>query len=179
MRALFVLSLVVLVAWSGAAQTPTMTVAPRDKTPVVDGTMAADEYGGTLVLGRYTIAMSRVGGELYLGISAQTTGWVAVGLGSLKMAGSTIFIGYVNRTGLALKPQRGVAHTHTDTTTDALLGSAGSETGGRTTIELRLRAAPFLASGATEIPMIVAYGNPDSFTAPHVFRSPLIARLTP
>lgn len=179
MRGTLALCLAVLAATPAAGQTPTLTVAPRDKAPVVDGVIAPDEYGGTQVLGRYSIAMTRIGEEIYLGMSAQTAGWVAVGLGSLKMAGATIFIGYVDRNGLKLKPQRGVAHTHTDTTTDALIGSAGTETGGRTTIELRLKAAPFLAAGSTQIQMIVAYGNTDSFTLPHAYRSPLIARLNP
>jgi hypothetical protein len=163
-----------------AAQQPaTLTVAVSQTAPVVDGSVAAGEYTGTLVLGRYSISMSRHGGELYIGMSARTAGWVAVGLGSLKMNGATILIGYVNRDGLRLKVQRGVAHTHTDTPGDALLGSAGTETGGRTTIEMRLKAAPFIAQGATQIQMIVAFGNTDSFTVPHAFRSALVALLSP
>ena len=121
--------------------------------------------------------MTRTADALYVAVSANTTGWVAIGLGSTRMAGATIFIGYVSQGALQLKVHRGVAHTHTDMTSDVILLSAAKEEGGRTTIEMKLKPSAFTPANAKDIPAIVAFGGADSFVAMHVYRSPLTVSL--
>jgi len=170
------LALIVLAAAAGA-QSATLTIATSTSVPTVDGVVAAKEYGAVLDLTRVKISMARSADALSMAISTPTTGWVAIGLGSSRMADATILIGYVADGKLQLKFQRGSGHGHSDITSDALLASAGKEEGGTTTIELKLKSSAFIAKDQKELVGIVAIGNADSFFAMHSFRAPWTAKL--
>ena len=177
-RYLVLLMFLVLTALA-AAQDRSLTLATSTSVPTVDGVVGAGEYGAVLELTRVSISMSRSADTLSIAIGATTRGWVAIGLGSNRMDGATIFMGYVGNDGkLQLKPQRGSGHTHADVTTDALIASAGKEANGRTTIELRLKASSFIAKDQKELIGIVATGNGDSFVSMHSFRSTWTAKLS-
>ena len=175
--ALIVLALFALLALPAVAQDRTLTVATTKTKPTVDGSVASGEYGAPLVVGTTSIAVVRTVDVLSIAVSAQTQGWVAVGIGSGRMDGATIFIGFVKDGKLELKTQLGRGHAHGDTTSDVLVASAGKEENGRTTIELALKPSVFIAKGQKELTVIVAYGSADSFTSIHAGRWSGIVKL--
>ena len=103
-----------------------------------------------------------------------TDGWVAFGLGSQKMDGATIFIGYVGADGkVQFKPQAGRGHRHQDTTADVtatIVKYAMTDTGGKTTLEVELNPASYIKAGQTVLDMIYAVGTDKSFVPAHMFR---------
>ena len=179
-KAIVLISLVLLAAlvMPAAAQDRTLTVATTTTKPTIDGVIAKGEYGTPMVVANTTIAVARSADVLSVAVSAQTQGWVAVGLGSNRMDGATIFIGYVAGGKLQLKIQQGRGHSHSDLTSDAIIASAGKEVDGWTTIELALKPAAFIVKGQKELPFIVAYGTADSFFALHAGRWTGTVKLT-
>jgi hypothetical protein len=167
---LIVLALLAALAIPAVAQDRTLTLATTTAKPTADGVVAKNEYPATLTVGTSTVSMARSADALSIAISAQTQGWVAIGLGSSRMNGATIFIGYVANGKLELKVQQGSGHSHADLASDALIASAGKEENGVTTIELTLKPGAFIAKGQTELPFIMAWGNADSFFAIHAGR---------
>lgn len=171
-------ALLALLSLPALAQERTLTVATTATKPAVDGVLAASEYGAPLVVGKTSLAVARSADTLTIAVSAQTQGWVAVGIGSSRMDAATIFIGFVKDGKLELKPQVGRGHSHADDASDALIASAGKEENGLTTIELALKSAAFIAAGKKEIAVIVAYGAADSFTRMHAARWSGTVKLT-
>lgn len=169
---LVVLALSVLAAspLAAQAQSQTLTVATSATKPVVDGVAASGEYAASLVVGKTYVAVSRTADALTVLVSADTVGWVSIGFGSSRMDKSTIFIGYVKDGKLELRTDLGRGQSHAPVASDALVASAAKEANGRTTIELALKPAAFIAPGQKELPIIVAYGTADSFVSPHAAR---------
>jgi hypothetical protein len=160
----------VLVVAPAVAQVQTLAVSTTAVKPVADGVVTTGEYAASLVVGKTYLAVARTADSLTVALSADTQGWVAIGFGSSRMDKSTIFIGYVKDGKLELRTDLGRGQAHAPTPFDALLASAAKEANGRTTIELALKPAAFLAQGQKEIAIIVAYGNSDSFISPHAAR---------
>jgi hypothetical protein len=103
-------------------------------------------------------------GGLFVAVSAQTTGWVGVGLGSAVMDGAWIFMGFVKDGEPVFSEQRGTGHTHRPVAAARADRWAVAQTGGQTTIEFHLPAGQVPVSG-TSFPFIVAYsGAPDLTT---------------
>jgi len=72
------------------------TLAPSALKPVADGLFGAAEYSLT---GSYNgmklgTSLSADGKTLFVALEAPTAGWVAVGLGSLKMNGAFMVLAY-------------------------------------------------------------------------------------
>jgi multisubunit Na+/H+ antiporter MnhF subunit len=142
--------------------------------PVVDGVINANEYSFTQDFGQMKLYLHRTADTLYVGVVGNTSGWVAVGLDSLKMDASTIFMGYVVDGKAQFKPQVGMGHTHQDTAekaiTDSVISYAMKEDGGKTVLELALKAAPYISAGQKELDVIYAIGAAKAFTPYHSFR---------
>lgn len=143
--------------------------------PVVDGVVRPGEYTFTKDTGDLVLSVSRSSDTLWLAVTGQTTGWVGVGVGALQMDGATIFMGYVDDNGkIVFKPQAGMpGHTHVDTTPAVLatvISYAMKESGGVTTLEVALKAAPYIAAGQKELDLIFAVGPNDTFTDYHLDR---------
>jgi hypothetical protein len=98
------------------------------------------------------------------------------------MNGATIFMGYVDDKGtVVFKPQAGQPdHTHVDTKPDVLataVSYALKESDGKTTLEVALKAAPYVAAGQGVLDVIFAVGPDDGFTEYHLDRDFVSLRL--
>ncbi len=110
------------------------------------------------------------GDELTISLKAETKGWIAVGLGSSRMDGSAIFIGY-NKDGEAFFEEHlGKGHGHQKTDIQRPVVYEVEETDGVTTVKFTVLKSDFTGSGASKLPVIVAYGARDNFTSMHRYR---------
>jgi hypothetical protein len=159
-----------LVASAGFAQQLAVTAAK----PVVDGVVASGEYSYAKTLGPLVLSASRTADTLFVAITGETSGWVAVGLGSTKMNGATIFMGFVDDQGkVQFKPQAGSGHRHSDAekaVTDSVVSYSIKTAGGKTTLELALKAALYIKEGQATLDAIFAIGQAKSFLPLHSFR---------
>ena len=136
--------------------------------PLVDGTLEPGEYDHRLSVidATATVAWSGDGqGGLFLAVSAPTTGWVGVGIGSPVMDGAWIFLGYVKDGRPVFSQQRGVGHTHTPQPSRADRWAV-AQAGETTTVEFHLSADQMPVTGPS-VPFIVAYADRADLTTFH------------
>jgi hypothetical protein len=152
-------------------------LAVTGSATVVDGIVAAGEYSYTQDFGQMKISLNRTADALSIAVVGSTKGWVAVGVGSLRMNGAVMFLGYVDSSGKAqFKVQAGQGHSHSDTTQsvqDTVASYAMKEVNGVTVLELALKPAAYVKAGQTELDLIFAEGSGDSFGPFHTFRGSL------
>ena len=88
--------------------------------PVVDGVIGVDEYSYVLTDtgGDMTLYLNRTGDTLTIGISANTSGWIGVGLGEMRMNNATIFIGFVKDGETTFSVEKGQGHRHNSSDQD-------------------------------------------------------------
>ena len=169
----FILFIILGAAAFGQAKSLAITA---NKT-VVDGVVNPGEYSFTQDFGELSLSVNRTADALYLGAVGNTTGWVSVGLGSMKMDGSTIFIGFVGSDGkVQFKAQAGSGHSHKDVSGDVtgtIISYAMKESGGKTTLEIALRPVAYIKAGQTALQIIYADGTEKSFIPRHMFRGAL------
>ena len=162
-----------LVGAAGFAQSGSLPVSAA-KT-VVDGVVHPDEYSFSQAFGPLTLSANRTADTLYLAVAGKTSGWVAVGLGSLKMNGSTIFMGFVDGDGkVQFKAQAGAGHGHKDaakSVSDTVISASITEAAGTTTLEIALKAGAYITSGQSTLDLIFALGEGKSFTPMHSSRN--------
>ncbi len=164
----------VLFAFIGAACfAQDASLKAGSKKPEVDGVIAAGEYAFQKDLGKAVLYLSRTDSTIYIGFTGNTTGWVSVGLGPGKMDGSTIFMGFVADGKTVFKPQVGIGHKHSDAENkeiaDSVVSYAMKEDGGKTTLELALKSATYIADGQQALDIIYALAAADSSPI-HSFR---------
>jgi len=89
-------------------------LAPSASVPSADGSLGSSEYSHSALYGEMTFAasLSSDGKTLYVGLSAPTTGWAAVGLGSLKMNGAFMVLGYDDKGNAVISEETGKGHGH-------------------------------------------------------------------
>jgi hypothetical protein len=161
----------------GAAAGFAQSLAVTTNKTVVDGVVHPDEYSFTQASGPLTLYASRTATTLNLALTGTTSGWVAVGLGSLKMNGATIFMGFVGNDGkVQFKPQAGSGHSHKDTTA-AVISYAITTAGDTTTMEISLKASEYVKSGQSSLDLIFAMGEDKSFVSYHSYRGALSLKL--
>ncbi len=177
MRRFTVLSFVLLGLFALAGATAfgqAKSLAITTNKPVIDGVVKPAEYSYSEDFGQLSVYVNRTSDTLSIAIVGVTTGWVALGLGSMKMDGSTIFMGFVTPDGkVQFKPQAGVGHIHKDAdkaVADTILSYAMKENGGKTTLEVALKPGAYIKAGQTALQLIYAEGTEDSFTPRHMFR---------
>ena len=144
-----------------------------DKT-VVDGVVHPAEYSFSQNFDDLSLYANRTKEALYLAVVGDTTGWVAVGLGSMKMDGSTIFMGFVDPDGkVQFKPQVGSGHSHKDASAAVaatIISYAVKESGGKTTLEIALKPAAYITDGQSALQVTYAQGTEKSYIPRHAFR---------
>jgi hypothetical protein len=174
---ILLLSLVLFIALGTAVFGQAKTLAITTNKTVVDGVVNPAEYSFTQNFGDLSLYVNRTADALYLGVVGNTTGWVSVGLGSLKMDGATIFIGYVGADGkVQFKPQAGSGHAHKDVGGDisgTIISFAMKESGQTTTLELALKPAAYIKDGQSALQIIYAAGTEKSFIPRHMLRGAL------
>jgi hypothetical protein len=170
----FLCSLVFTVALGTAAFGQSAALATTTNKTVVDGVVNPAEYSFSKNFDDLSLYANRTGDALYFGVVGNTTGWVSVGLGSLKMDGATIFIGFVGSDGkVQFKPQAGSGHSHRDvgaTVAATIISHAMKESGGKTTLEIALKPAAYIAAGQSALQVIYAVGTEKSYIPRHMFR---------
>jgi hypothetical protein len=149
-------------------------LATTTNKTVVDGVVNPAEYSFSQDFGELSLYANRTTDALYLGLVGNTTGWVSVGLGSLKMDGSTIFIGFVGSDGkVQFKPQAGSGHSHKDPGADVaatIISYAMKEAGGKTTLEIALKPPAYIKAAQSALQVIYAQGTEKSYIPRHMFR---------
>ena len=162
-----------LVGAAGFAESGSLPVSAM-KT-VVDGVVHPNEYSFSQAFGPLTLSANRTADTLYLAVAGKTSGWVAVGLGSVKMNGATIFMGFVDGDGkVQFKAQGGTGHSHKDaakSVSDTVISSAITEADGTTTLEIALKAGAYITSGQPALDLIFALGGGKSFMSMHSYRN--------
>jgi hypothetical protein len=152
-------------------------LATTTNKTVVDGMVNPSEYSFSQDFGELSLYANRTADALYLGLVGNTTGWVSVGLGSLKMDGATIFIGFVGSDGkVQFKAQAGSGHSHKDVDGDVvatIVSYAMKQAGGKTTLEIALKPAAYIKAGQSALLVIYAEGTEKSFVPRHSFRGAL------
>ncbi len=152
--------------FTAGAQAASPALAIGTAKPTLDGVVQASEYPVVVETGKQTIWLSRTADTIYVAVSADTTGWVAVGFGSLKMDGALMLMGFVGSDGKAqAKLQKGSGHSHGDLASDALVQFAMKEQGGKTVLEAALKASSIIGKDAKSLPMIWAFGGGDNYTS--------------
>ena len=136
--------------------------------PLVDGKVAKGEYGRSisLVYGSATFSYaSDSAGGLYAAVSAPTTGWVGIGLGSVVMDGAHIFMGYVSGGKYVVSEQIGEGHGHHPSQEAWADQSAVTRDSGVTTLEIHIAAGRL--PGAGKVGFIVAFSGSADLTTYH------------
>ena len=167
-----VLVLLAAVGVFGFAQAKSLPVTAGKVS--VDGVVSPGEYSFSQDFDSVSVYARRTADALYLAAVGNSTGWVALGLGSLKMDGSTIFMGFVGSDGKTqFKVQSGSGHSHHDVSADVTATVASyaiKETGGKTTLEIALKPAAYVNSGQKDLQVIYAVGTEKSFMPRHMSR---------
>jgi hypothetical protein len=175
-------SFILFIALGAAAFGQAKSLAITTNKTIVDGVVNPAEYSFTQDFGELALSVNRTADALYIAAVGKTTGWVALGLGSMKMDGSTIFMGFVGKDGkVQFKAQAGSGHSHKDAGDDVagtIISSQMKESGDTTTLEVSLRPAAYIKSGQTALEIIYAEGTEKSFIPRHMMRGALSLTLT-
>ncbi|GAB1455565.1 MAG: hypothetical protein RBT62_10020 [Spirochaetia bacterium] len=137
--------------------------------PRLDGIVSPGEYSETQILSGIIIgvSLSADGSTLYALVNAKTGGWVAIGLGSLRMNGATMVLGYAEGKQQSISFELGKGYKHTTTTIKD--GKAFvAQDGDQTTLEVSVPAAAFVKNGVVQ--MNAAFGPKDDFKSKHTRR---------
>jgi hypothetical protein len=144
------------------------------RKPSVDGVVQAGEYSYSQNFDQQmTLYASRTASTLYLAVVANTSGWVAIGLGQ-RMDGADIFMGFVKDGKATFKAQVGKGHRHADApadVSDTVESYALKQSGGKTTLEVALKADSYIKSGQSTLDLIFAKGDQGNFTQYHTYRN--------
>lgn len=110
------------------------------------------------------------GDELSISMKAETKGWLAVGLGTRRMDGSTMFMGYNKDSEAYFEEHLGKGHSHKKTAVQRPVEFEVTEENGETELKFTVLKSDFVKSGQTDLPVIVAYGTRDNFSSIHRYR---------
>jgi hypothetical protein len=148
------------------------SLSPSPSIPTPDGVIGAGEYQFTTDVSGMTVGATLGNdGKLYLSIRAQTSGWVALGVGGSKMDGSRLFLAYDTGAKQVFNEQRGAGHTHKDLADTVAEKWAVKAADGSTSLELVLPASAAVADG--KIDLLYAYSGSTSYLFPHKARGSL------
>jgi DOMON domain len=170
-RRIATITLIVLLGGVAAATfSQDQHLAVSSTGPSVDGVVKAGEYTYARDFDhQLTLYASRTADTLCFGVVAITDGWVAVGLGSQKMDGAAIFMGFVDTDGkVSFKTETGKGHRHVDAPSAisaSVISYAINQEGGKTTLEVAVKAASFIKQGQSSLDVICAMGKDRSFTS--------------
>lgn len=167
-------ALLLLAAVGAVSFAQTKGVSVTKTASVADGVVNPGEYSFSQDFAQMTLYVNRTADSLDIAVVGKTTGWVGVGLNSLRMDGSTIFMGYVGSDGKPqFQVQAGEGHGHRDAATSVaatVTAWALKESGGVTTLEVKLKPADYMKAGDKALKVIYAEGSDKSFRPRHYFR---------
>lgn len=143
-----------------------------------DGIFSDNEYLGEMKYGSFEIRWRSDGDYLYLGITADTSGWISVGFEpSVAMKDADMIFGAVADGTVIVSDQYSTGSFGPHSADSELGGSddvleyGGTESGGTTTIEVKRRlntgdAYDYVFAGGT-VNIIWGYSSSDDFTRQH------------
>lgn len=146
------------------------SVSPGTLKPVADGKIGDGEYSSQVKVGQATIysALDQ-DGILYFAVKSPSKGWLGLGLGSKRMNGAAIFMGYVKDGTPNFAVMMGQGHKVAPAANIKAVADAVALSADGTVIEFSVPIKYYLKSGANSIPMIVASSNSADFTSFHPF----------
>jgi hypothetical protein len=174
-----VLTAAVLILVNAVAVAQSLGVT--EKKAVIDGVITSGEYAYTQDFGQVTVYLQRTSDTLFIGVVGKTSGWVAVGLNSRRMDSASIFMGFAQNGKAQFTAQAGTGHSHQEAiaaTAATVLSSAVKEDGGKTVLEIALKAAPYIAKDQKELDVIFSIAAAKDFTQKHSFRGSAKVPLT-
>ncbi len=174
---LCIVALLLAAALSAEAQAG-LTLGQTAAAVKTDGVFADREYDLATEAAGMKLGLTWTADTLFVALSAPTTGWVALGLGSDRMDSALMYIGYVTGDEAAIKVQKGAGHRHADTDAGAPIGYGMKEANGQTVLELALKASALIAKGQKTLDVILAMGSTDSFASLHKARTSLSIELS-
>ncbi|HSL61520.1 MAG TPA: DOMON domain-containing protein [Desulfotignum sp.] len=149
---------------------------------LLSGSSVASDYAHKLDTGDMTIAWTLDGDLIHMELSAETTGWVSIGIDPEDaMAGADIIIGAVRNDTVRIEDhfadrKRGHSPDEKLGGENQVMNTAGTETDGVTTLSFTRPVAaaeewdkPINTSGKTRV--MIAHGSRDSFIATHQYRA--------
>jgi len=147
-----------------------VVVAPlvaQTPAPVADGILGQNEYVVSfdklgMKLG-FTLSVDR--STVYVAVQAPTSGWVSAGLGSTRMNGTYMVLGFDAAGKTVISEETGTRNGHTTNSASILKTKAVKEASGRTTLEFSVPAAKFLKGD--NIDMMIAYSDRDDLVSFH------------
>jgi len=172
-EAIAVFVLLAVVAAVGSGQTLEVTSRP----PVADGVVQEGEYGWSRSFESITLHLARSGDRLYAAAEAQTPGWVGIGIGSNRMSGAHIFIGFVRRGQAEISQHQGRGHRHQQIRQPVELQYGIREERGVTVMEISVPAEGFIRPGQNTLELILAFGRGDGFRGYHAYRRAVTVEL--
>ncbi len=161
------IALVVAAMIAAAVSAGAQELSPSSAAPAADGVVKPGEYSVVVDRNgmRLGLSLSADGSTLYAAIEAPTTGWVAIGLGSLKMNGAFMVLAYDNAGEAFVSEETGAGYGHKPNPGKRLSASAVKEAGASTTLEFAVPAAGL--ADARTVKLILAYGKKDDRSSKH------------
>lgn len=137
--------------------------------PVLDGSLGQGEYSTVQTKNGITVAgtLSADKSTVYVAVSAQTAGWVSIGVGSLKMNGAFMVMAFDDAGKPSVFYELGSGHSHAPATA-ADIKTAVKESAGTTTLEVAVPAAAYVKDGTLQL--IAAFGTKDNIRTMHAGR---------
>lgn len=166
-------SLILLLGILGTLQAETQArLSPSQKTPKVDGSIEVGEYEyNTTVNGMKISATLGSDEKLYLAVDAPTSGWVALGTGSLVMNGSRLYFGVIRDGKPTFAEMTAAGHGAAPAKNTVALAWALSSAGNSTRLELAVPSREALSDGMLKI--IFSYSSSPDFRVKHRARGAL------
>lgn len=165
MRRTLLLLLIGIVGWT--ADVSAQVLKPGSLVPVADGQVRANEYSlkATYSGMNLSASLSEDGNTLYVALEAPTKGWVSIGLGSLRMDGTFMVLGYDAAGKPFISENTGKGHSHKPNAFNILTAGAVKEEGEATVLEFAVGARKFISDKTLKL--IIGYGTKDNFTSKH------------
>lgn len=140
--------------------------------PVLDGKITDGEYSVVQAKDGFTLAarLSADGSTLHVAVSTATEGWIAVGIGTMRMNGSFMIMGLVSEGKPSISFELGKGYSHAPTPAPGA-SAVVVESGGMTILEVVLPAKDYVRDGKLET--IAAAGTRDDFRTKHARRTAL------
>ncbi|HEQ71085.1 MAG TPA: hypothetical protein ENN69_01220 [Spirochaetia bacterium] len=168
-----------LLFMSGCGEEESPVLSPSQKPPLLDGAVTPEEYSLSYDFDTLKLFLSRSGDVIFLGLVSTLPGWAAVGVGSDKMNGAVMIIGYVRDGEAVVTEQLGTGHRHSPSEPgDGILrASAITERNGLVSLEVELPVSAVIPDGAAAFPVLIAASDTDSFSEYHSIRREVTVRI--
>jgi hypothetical protein len=149
-KSVLVLGLLLLALSLGFSQA---VLSPSANTPVVDGVIAKGEYSIQQAVGQFWLGvnLSKDGKTLNVGVAAKANGWISIGLGSMKMNGSYIVIGYDKDGKQTISEDIGKGHGHSPSGVKKVTSAVVKSANGVATIEYAIPADEWIKTGKLQL----------------------------